>query len=163
LPPLKELRLLVGLGVPGYMLARTYLHALTGVDPNNFNATLLLFTSITAGVLLALVHAMLGSITALVAMPRAVWQWVQSRGQWGPARRVEWADIFLGVFIVVFLLSFWLRSCFDTLATYVNDAAKIVVVHYEFAHDPTCAVSTEYRWVAPLKALVQLNGNGFPF
>jgi hypothetical protein len=46
----------------GYILARTYIHALTGVDPNNFNATLLLFTSITAGFLLAVVHGILGCI-----------------------------------------------------------------------------------------------------
>jgi hypothetical protein len=44
----------------------------------------------------------------------------------------------------------WNHSCVDVRQGYVADMAKFVLMQYEFAYDPTCAASSEYRWVALL-------------
>jgi hypothetical protein len=124
---------------------------LTGVDPNNFNATLLLFTSITAGFLLAVLHGFLGCINGLGALARGLWQWLESRMMRLPTVGAGWADILIGLCIRLCVFGLWNHSCVDVLQGYVADMAKFVRMQYEFAYDPTCAASSEYRWVAPHK------------
>jgi hypothetical protein len=148
---LAELPLLVVLGVPGYMLARTYVHALTRVDPSNFNTTILLFTPIIAYLLLMLVHVMLAAITGLGALVRGVWVVLTTRRPRWPTESSGWMDIIVGVMLVVFVYSVWKRACVEVIHEGIDVVAKYVLVRYEFSYDPTCAVSMETRWVAPLK------------
>jgi hypothetical protein len=111
----------------------------------------LLFAPITAGFLLAVVHGILGCITGLRALARGLWQWLESRMMRWPTVGAGWADILIGLCIPLFVFGLWNHSCVDVLQGYVADMATFVLMQYEFAYDPTCAASSEYRWMAPLK------------
>jgi hypothetical protein len=147
----EEIPLFVMLGVPGYILARTYIHTLTGVDPSNFNTTLVLFTSITAGLLLALVHGILGGITGLVALVRGFWQWLEARRTRWPTVSSGWEDIGIGLCILVVAFGLWKKACVDVIQDRIAILAKFALVQYEFSYDPPCTSSNKVRWVAPLK------------
>ena len=116
----------------------------TGVDANNFNRTLVLFTGITAGLLLALVCVAVASINGLISIFRRY--------------RVAW-EIACFVGIVAFVLVLWHRSCVsvgESLATYV-------LVKYQFSHDPTCERSRADFVVAPLKDREELEASNVLF
>jgi hypothetical protein len=133
-----------GLNVLGYILAREYIHTLTGVDAHNFLRTLALFTGITAGLLLALGYVGFASINGLISIFRRY--------------RVGW-EIACFVGIVFCVLGLWHRSCVsvgESLATYV-------LVKNEFSHDPTCQRSNEFYWAAPLKDREELEASNVLF
>jgi hypothetical protein len=177
--PLMRL-LLLGLswlaGLLAYIQARNWIMALTEVDPNNFPRALIAFAGLAFPPCWLVITTGLGMLVLplylfVVYVIACIWGFIQGlRSGWlGIAvkpppeiiakRLCRGPVLFIGIMGLVgitgLLLSAAHRPPFETLFRKVGSNLLVMT---DFAYDKTCAVSSQTRWVAPLKDRKDLEG-----
>ncbi len=129
----------------GHIRARIYLNTLTGVDPGNFNTTLIIFTTLY-GLYVSVI--VLWLLLVCVSLVKLLVPTLLAEPALAPAKESSSVRHFLtyalGPMSLLLLLG-WLE------VLPIGLIGKRILVAADFSHDSTCAVSSETQWVAPLK------------
>jgi hypothetical protein len=162
-------------GLVAYIQARGWIMLLTEVDPNNFPRALIAFAGlifvpcwllIATGVGMNLVVVYLGAVLVV----EHIWEGIQFfRGLFGKAALPKpqllslgaghvWRLLFgiMGVFMLSGLL--WDAARRPPFEGVFHKFGSAVLVMTDFSYDKTCAVSSQTRFVAPLKDRKDLEG-----